>query len=178
MGEFVSCGVICENWYALFVTTGQEDNVKERVLYRFKDNLRVIVPKRSLRERKNGAWHNIIRTLFPGYVLLAGNLDVTDYYNLKNIPGLINLLKSGYDPLKINQKEIEVLSRLIQNDEIIRFSTILEENGSVIVTDGPLKDLQGYIHSIDKRKGRAKVILEFLGELRTVELGVSVLQSV
>jgi len=26
------------NWYALFVITGEEEKVKERILYRFRDN--------------------------------------------------------------------------------------------------------------------------------------------
>lgn len=43
----------CNNWYALFVMTGKEDILKERLQYRLRDkNLRVIVPKRRLREKK------------------------------------------------------------------------------------------------------------------------------
>lgn len=32
-------------WYALFVLTGQEEKVKERIMYRFEDRIRVVVPK-------------------------------------------------------------------------------------------------------------------------------------
>lgn len=164
------------NWYALFVLTGEEDKVKERLLYRFQDKFRIIVPKRKLRERKDGAWHDIVRVLFPGYVLIHGEINIEEYMGFRDVPGLIKLLCSGYEPLKIADHEIDIISRLVINDDIIGFSEVLMENGVVQVIDGPLLSMEGRIVSIDKRKGRAKVRLQFLGEERTVELGVSLLR--
>ena len=164
------------NWYAVFVVTGDEDNVKRRLEYWFQDKFKVFVPKRLLRERKGGIWSDNVRILFPGYVLLKGNIDIEKYYQLKNIPGLLKLLGNGCEPLKIDQQEIEIIYRLAGNDEMIGFSKVMIENGKVIVMDGPLLDMEGYILHIDYRKGRAKVRLDFLGEERTVELGISVLQ--
>ncbi|MCR4436284.1 MAG: antiterminator LoaP [Clostridiales bacterium] len=164
------------DWYALFVITGEEDNVKERLKYRFEDRFRILVPKRRLRERKNGMWHDIIRVLFPGYVLINGTMDNEEYYRLKGVPGLLKLLRAGYDPLRVEYHEMEIINQLICNDETIGFSDVLVENGRVVVVDGPLVSMEGLIAGIDRRKGRAKVILNFMGEPRTVELGISVLQ--
>jgi len=165
-----------KDWYAVFTITGQEDKVKERLQYRFEDRFRVIVPKRKLKERKGGVWSYRIRTLFPGYVLVNGNIGVEEYYRFKNVPGLLRLLRSGYEPSKIDPREMEVINRLICNNETIGFSDVLMENGRVVVVDGPLVSLEGQIISINRRKGRATVRLNFLGETRTVELGISVLQ--
>jgi len=165
------------NWYAIFSPTGEEENVKQRIEYKFLDQFRVIVPKRKIRERKNGQWTIKIRTLFPGYVLINGYLDDEAYYGLKEIPGLIKILKSGNTILNVEKREIEVIQKLIgNNDDIIGFSKVLEVNNKIVVTEGPLASLEGLIESIDKRKGRAKVKLNFLGEPRTVELGISMLQ--
>ncbi|HHV59345.1 MAG TPA: antiterminator LoaP [Clostridiaceae bacterium] len=164
------------NWYALFVITGEEEKVKERILYRFRDELRVLVPKRRLRERKQGKWIHCIKTLFPGYILINGNLDVDGYYRLKGIPGLIRLLRGGHEPLKIPRYEMEIINKLICNDETIGFSNVFVQNGRVVVVDGPLVSQEGIIVSVDHRKGRAKVQLNFLGEPRLVDLGISVLQ--
>lgn len=163
-------------WYALFVLTGEEDNVKERLRYRFEDRYRIVVPKRKLRERKDGTWHDAVRVLFPGYVLVNGQIGIEQYQRFKDVPGLIKLLGSGYEPTRINEREIDIISRLVINDDIIGFSDILVENGAIRVVDGPLLDMEGLIVSIDRRKSRAKVKLHFLGEERTVELGVSVLR--
>ena len=54
-------GTYCDDWYALFVVTGEEEKVKKRLDYRLQGDLRIIVPKRKLRERRNGQWHNVIR---------------------------------------------------------------------------------------------------------------------
>jgi transcription termination/antitermination protein NusG len=165
-----------DNWYALFVETGQEDKVKERISYRMKDKLKILVPKRKFRERKNGIWSDKIRVLFPGYVLLNGFIEREDYDQFYNVPGLYKLLKSGQDPLKIELNEMEIINKLTINNETIEISKILFENGKVKVVDGPLMTLEGQIISIDRRKGRAKVKLDFLGEDRTVELGINILE--
>jgi transcriptional antiterminator NusG len=71
-----------------------------------------------------------------------------------------------------------VLSKLICNNEEIGFSDVLVENGVVRVIDGPLYSLEGIIKSIDHRKQRAKIRLNFLGEERTVDLGISILKPI
>lgn len=166
-------------WYALFVITGDEDNVKERLVYRLKESdLKVVVPKRRLRERKGGIWDTKIRTLFPGYILLNGEIHIKEHELLKNVPGVIKLLGDKGKPAEISWYEMDIITRLICNNEIIGCSNIQVENQKIIVIDGPLLGLDGYIQSIDKRKGRAKVRLNLMGEPRVVELSIAMVQSV
>ena len=165
-------------WYALFVVTGDEDNVKERLQFRLNDsNIRILVPKRRMKERKNGKWEYKVRTLFPGYVLLNGFVGVEEYYFLKGIPGIIKFLMAKHDFLEINEYEMTILNKLICNNEVIGSSEIYMQGNRVIVVDGPLLGLEGYIESIDKRKGRAKVMLNLMGEARIVELSITMVQS-
>lgn len=164
-------------WYALFVESGEEDHVKERLQYKLSNtSLRVLVPKRKMRERKNGKWDYKIRTLFPGYVLLNGSLGVDEYYDMKGTPGIIKLLKDKNGPLEIRENEINIIGKLINDNDIIEISNVFVKNGNVIVTDGPLLGMEGLIEAIDKRKGRVKVRLDFIGEQRLVELSVNMLQ--
>lgn len=164
-------------WYALFVATGQEDDVKERLKFRFDENeLKVLVPKRKMRERKNGKWDYKLRILFPGYVLLNGRIQTDEYYRLKDIPGVIKLLKDKYDPLEIDESEIEIIGKLICNNEVIGISDVYVEGGRISVIDGPLVGMEGLIKAFDRRKGRVKLLLNLLGEPRVVELSVSMVQ--
>jgi transcription termination/antitermination protein NusG len=103
---------------------------------------------------------------------------VEEYYLLGGIPGLIGVLKDTYEPLEIPEQDIAVLRKLICNGEVIDHSSVLVESGKVIVVDGPLLGLEGLIQSIDKRKGRAKVRLNFACEPRLVDLSVSIIQLV
>lgn len=165
-----------DEWHGLFVVTGEEDKVKERVKYRLGEDYTVMVPKRLLKLRKGGIWRVEKKALFPGYVLINGQIDIDTYYRLKNIPNVLRLLKTGNAVASIDSREMTVLSRLICNSEEIGFSNVLLENGRVQVTDGPLFSLEGIIISIDHRKERAKIRLNFLGEERTVDLGISILK--
>jgi transcriptional antiterminator NusG len=168
-----------KSWYVLFVVTGDEDNVKERLTYKLKlSDLKVVVLKRRLRERKGGIWITKIRTLFPGYILLNGEIKIREYELLKNVPGVIRLLGDNSKPVEISWYEMDVIKRLICNNEIIGCSSIKLDNQNIIVIDGPLLGLNGYIESIDKRKGRAKVRLNLMGEPRVVELSIAMVQSV
>lgn len=167
-----------EEWYAIFVLTGEEDNVKERLKYLFKDKFRIFIPKRKLRERKKGSWRYVIRTLFPGYVLVNGSIGINEYYSIKDIPGIIKLLRADDGPLRIDENELEVLNRLTCNNEIIGTSSIFYKDGLVKVIDGPLLSCEGLIESVNTRKGRAKVRLDFLGQERIVELSVSIIKPI
>ncbi len=165
-----------EKWYALFVATGEEDRVKARINYNFKDELIAFVPKRKMRERKNGKWEEKIRLLFPGYVLLNGRINCMVCNLLRDVPGVIRLLSDKDGPQEIHASEIEIIRILTADNEIIESSNICIEGGRVVVVDGPLLGLDGYIRAIDKRKGRVKVVLDLMGEPRTVELSVALVQ--
>jgi len=166
------------DWYALFVKTGDEDNVKDRIKYRNKDKFDIVVPKRILREKKQGIWLNKIRIIFPGYVLVKGHVSIEDYYEFKDIPGIISFIRSGDKLLKIKKDEVFILSKLIHNGETIGFSKAFIENERVKIIEGPLKEMEGYIISINKRKKRAKIKISFMDEERTVELGINFLNLV
>lgn len=163
-------------WHGIFVVTGDEDKVKERIQYRLQEDYTVVVPKRKLKLRKGGIWRAETKVLFPGYVLINGDINTDIYYRLKNIPSILKLLKTGTTVAPIDSREMAVLSKLICNSEEIGFSSVLLENGRVRVVDGPLFSLEGIILSIDHRKERARIRLNFLGEERTVDLGISFLR--
>lgn len=166
-------------FYAVFAVTGDEDNVKKRIEYTFKGaNVRAIVPKRQLRERKNGTWSFRIRNIFPGYVLLQGEIGLIECHVLTRIPGIIKVLRDESGPCIIEPDEIKIIRRLICNGEIIGSSTAFQNGDEITITDGPLTGLEGLISAIDTRKGRAKVCLCFLGEERSVELSIHVIKNV
>jgi Transcription antiterminator len=167
-----------DNWYAIFVYTGEEDNVKQRLSFRIGNELKLVVPKRRLLERKDGKLHEVIRVLFPGYILAQGIITKEIYPKTKNIPGLVKILGDNKLPYRIESYEMEVISHLIQDDEIIGYSRLLEENGRVKVLNGPMMDMEGNILSIDKRKGRAKILVNLCGKECRIDLGIELLKPV
>ncbi|WP_234410583.1 antiterminator LoaP [Caldalkalibacillus mannanilyticus] len=157
--------------------------------------IRVMVPKRKIRERREGKLCEVSKIMLPGYVLLNTYMNIDLYYKLKEIPRcfrLLNINKYNVDyDLKdvenqerqvtcftpIEEKEMALILRLAQYDEEIGFSQVHKENSKVFVRSGPLKGLEGIIKKIDKRKNRAKISLDFMGETQLVDVGIEILDS-
>ncbi len=165
-------------WYALFVSTGQEEKTQQVFDSTFQD-IKALVPKRELRQRKAGKWNIEKKKMFPGYVLLKGNISVEDYYKIKQLPILANFLRDEDGLLEIDKRELRALNILIKdNNENIGISTAYRENEKIKIIDGPLVGLEGSIENIDARKGRAKVRMDFLGETRIVQLGIDFIDKI
>lgn len=166
-----------EAWYAIFVKTGQESKVKERLDYRFHDTPSVFVPKREILERKEGRWHRRIKVLFPGYIFLKGEMNATVLSGLYQVPGLFKLLCTDRLPMVIPKAEVEVFIHLLDENDTIGLSDVWMEGDKISISSGPLLSMQGEIMSVDKRKGRARVKLIFLGEERLVDLGLNMMTA-
>ncbi|MGI6086169.1 MAG: antiterminator LoaP [Acetivibrionales bacterium] len=165
-------------WHAVFVMTGNEETVREKIAYTFKDaDILPVVPKRRINERKNGVWHEKIKPLFPGYILLKGNITIDDYYNLKTVPGILRILKDNNELYRIHPDEIKIIGRLMIDGETIGVSTAYQQGDSIVITDGPLLGMEGLIQSVDNRKGRVRVCLSFLGDKRTVDLSIKLINK-
>lgn len=173
MNQFENRG----KWYALFVLTGQEEKVRERLEYKFKNfELKFIIPKRKLMERKAGKLEEKVRAIFPGYILVNGYIGVEEYYLLAGVPGLLRVLKDNDKPFEISAEDIAVIKKMMCNGEIIEQSSFFVKDGKVVIVDGPLLGLEGLIDSIDKRKRRAKVRINFAGEPKLIDLSIYMIQ--
>ena len=67
-------GYLNKPWFVLFVKSGSEERIRRDLENRFGDELDFYVPKKLMKERKGGKWHNVIRALFPGYILINGEV--------------------------------------------------------------------------------------------------------
>lgn len=183
-------------WYALFVKTGQEALVKALISkYVDESTIKVMVPKRKIKEKRQGKLYETSKIIFPGYVFLNTSMNINLYYKLKQIPKCLHLLNNyqynidyNYDDIKtqdsqnsafspIKKDEIDLILRLVQSNEEVGFSKVYTENCKVVVYSGPLKGLEGIIKKIDKRKNRAKIALNLMGEIKTVDVGIEVITT-
>jgi transcriptional antiterminator NusG len=187
-------GVNIMHWYAYFVETGKEDYIKNNIDSTFdSDFLRCLVPKRKIPEKKNGHSYEVVKPIFPGYILVNTKMNFNTYYKLKEIPRLYELLNyrgiNGkksfeYEPKvdeqdkyfrKINEDEITVLLKLLNKEDVLEFSKIILMNSKVTVKSGPLKNMESIIKKIDKHKNRAKISLGFLNSERTIDVGIDII---
>ena len=164
-------------WYALFVKTGNEDKVKLRLEYRFKGEPEVFIPKYILRELKGGVWRERERVLFPGYVLLRGDMTPQILMQMWYVPDLLKILKMDCLPVSIPNEEVADLFEWLDEDDTIGISEAIMVGDKVSFIQGPLAliSAKGEIISIDKRKGRARVRFHFLGQERVQSFSFNLL---
>lgn len=186
-------------WYALFVETGKEEFVKNMIYKLFRGSLfRAVVPKRKLQERKQGKIYEVCKPLFPGYVLLYAEMNLETYYVLKRVPKYFRILNKHYyqndnsraykvdrdmriivsEPIfsTIDKDEMALILQLIGTNDVIDYSTIYFDDKKVSVVEGPLKRLENYIKNIDKRKKRARIVMDFLGNVITLDVGIDIIE--
>ena len=159
-------------WYAIFVETGQEENFQRLIDMLYPgDDIHILIPKRRLIERRQGRTHEIIKKLFPGYVLIKTVMAADMYYRLSKLPMVYSILKDEYDPVPIRGEEMAVILALTSQGDTIGFSDVYKEGDRIVVANGPLKGLEGIIEKFDARKKRIKVRIQFLGLEKRVDLG-------
>ncbi|AGF56339.1 transcriptional antiterminator NusG [Clostridium saccharoperbutylacetonicum] len=168
-----------EAWYVLFVNTNQEEKVKGILEKEIGDKYKFIIPTRELKERKNGKWHYVRRKLFPGYIFIKTSMNIDMYYKLKNAPGIIRLLRSEDEILTVSEEELNILSMFLSNNDInIGISELYRDKDIIRIISGPLLGLEGQIVKFNFRKCRAKVNINFMNEVRVVELGIELVEKI
>lgn len=163
-------------WHAVFGKTGAEDTIEKYIHYHLDNSeCRTFIPKRRISEVRQGKAYDVVKTLFPGYVLIKTGMDAVKYNIIKSIPPIYSMVSQGGEYCsEIRDEEIETLLNLSENENIIDYSRIIVENSRIHVTSGPLTGMEGLIKKVDKRRGRAKVALNFMGQVKTVDLGVEI----
>lgn len=164
-------------WYALFVITGKEEQVKSEINKSFdKSIVYAIVPKRKVPEKRNGKVCPVIKRIFPGYVLIKTEMNVSIYKKMRTISYLINILGDGSYYTPIDEEEMIPILRLIGEGEVVEFSKVYIEGSKIVVINGPCVGLEGIIKKVDKRKRRAKIELSFGGSSKMVDVGIEILK--
>lgn len=161
-----------DNWYSLFVKTGVENNILDKLANLKIDTLQYHVPKRELKIRQGGSYHIEIKTMFPGYILVHGQLTIDSYSRIKQINDVYTWIHDENGPLQISPKEIIILESLLDRQDVIRMSKVFYMGDKIIIMDGPLIGKEGIIRRVDKRNGRAKIALSMFGDERLIDISV------
>ena len=163
------------NWYVIHTYSGYEDAVEKALRQRIESlNMHdlifdVVVPKESTITIKKGEHVTEKKRLFPGYVLV--DMIVTDesWYVVRNTPNVTGFVGSGTIPVPVRPEEFDVIQKHIKKEEP-KFKINFSVSEQVIISDGPFKNYEGLIDSIDEKKGKLKVLVTIFGRETPVEL--------
>ena len=162
-------------WYAIHTYSGYENavvrNLKQRIeSLGMEDKIfEVVVPKEKKIKMKGGKRTEVEEEIYPGYVLVNMIYDPDSWYVVRNTPRVTGFVGAGVVPVPLEQKEIDSLFGRM-GAKGVKHSIDLVVGESVIITDGPFKELEGRVGEVDEDRGRVKVMVPMFGRETPVEL--------
>jgi transcriptional antiterminator NusG len=165
-------------WYVIFTKTGEEGKLgKILEIFFCKKELKILIPRRKIIERKEKQKTEKIKLLFPGYVFIKTKMCNEVYNRINNIYKFAKLLKEESEPAVVREAEMRIILSLTGNSDLIGFSKGIDVGGRIKIIDGPLKGYEGLIEKIDRRKNRAKIRLNVIGDCRLIDVGIHIIDT-
>ncbi|OGZ58650.1 MAG: transcription termination/antitermination protein NusG [Candidatus Spechtbacteria bacterium RIFCSPHIGHO2_02_FULL_43_15b] len=164
-----------KNWYVLHTYSGYEDAVAQNLKQRIEslgmeDKIfTVLVPKEKKIKIKNGKRQVIEEKIYPGYVLVEMIVTDDSWYVVRNTPRVTGFVGSGTTPIAVSKKEIDILQKRMGVEEPT-YKIDVSVGDAVKITDGPFKDFDGKISSVDSERGKVIVLVSMFGRETPVEL--------
>ena len=162
-------------WYAIHTYSGYEENVSHNLRQRI-DSMdmenkifKILIPTEKKIKIKNGKRKITEEKIFPGYVLVEMMVSDESWYVVRNTPNVTGFIGTGTTPTPLSEKEITGLQKRMGVDEP-KFNIDVTKDSPVLITDGPFKNLEGKVISLDEAKGKIKVLVSMFGRETPVEL--------
>ena len=168
-------GEFGRNWYAVHTYSGYEDavarNLKQRIeSLGMEDKIfSVLVPTEKKIKIKNGKRKVVEEKIYPGYVLVEMIVTDDSWYVVRNTPRVTGFVGAGTTPTPLSGEEMEILQKRMGVEEP-KFKIEVAAGDPVKITDGPFKDFDGKVSSVDEERGKIKVLVNMFGRNTPVEL--------
>ena len=175
-----------KEWYVVNTVTGYEYKVKEKLdmminSMGLQNNIyRVVVPEQKIVEVKNGVKKEKTKKMFPGYVLVEMVMSDEAWYIVRNTQGVTGFIGSsgkGAKPIPLLPNEVDSvlgtmgLSRIDVTKE-------LEAGKKVKILDGPFKDMEGTIESVDMKTQKLNINVDLFGQITSIEVNLQDIESI
>lgn len=163
------------NWYVLHTYSGYEDNVCRNLKQRIESMgmeekiFDVMVPKEKKIKIKNGKRKVVEERIFPGYVLVEMIVTDDSWYVVRNTPNVTGFIGSGTTPTPIADEEMSGIKKRMGVKEP-KYKIDVSVGDIIKIVDGPFKDFDGKIESVDEEKGKIKVLVQMFGRETPIEL--------
>jgi len=162
-------------WYAVHTYSGYEERVAEALRQRV-DSMdmgdkifNILVPVEKRIKIKGGKRKVVVEKIFPGYVLVEMIVTDDSWYVVRNTPNVTGFIGSGIIPVPLKEEEVKAINKRMGVEEP-KYKIDIEIGSPVKVTDGPFKDFEGKVSSVDEAKGRVKVLINVFGRETPLDL--------
>ncbi|OGE19168.1 transcription termination/antitermination protein NusG [Candidatus Daviesbacteria bacterium RIFCSPLOWO2_01_FULL_43_38] len=163
-------------WYVVHTYSGHENKVaaalKQRVESEHLENKirEVLVPTQEKIEIRSGKKETVKEKIFPGYILVKMVLDDNSWLAVRTTQGVTAFIGMGNKPTPIPESEVKSIVNFMTQGAQPTYKQIFSEGDTVKIVDGPFAEFIGKVDSVDKERGKVKVLVSIFGRETPVEL--------
>ena len=168
------------NWYVAHTYSGYENKVKANIEKTIENRhledqiLEVRVPMEEVVEVKNGTKKQVLRKLFPGYVLINMIMNDDTWYVVRNTRGVTGFVGPESKPVPLTEEEMTAMGINMndaEKDEPDQMILVdIEEGDMVNIVSGAWQDKEGIVQSVNSANGTVTVGLDMFGRETAVEI--------
>jgi transcriptional antiterminator NusG len=162
-------------WYVLHTYSGYEENVAQNLKQRIEsldmsDKIfNILIPTEKKIKIKNGKRKVSEEKIFPGYILVEMIVTDESWYVVRNTPNVTGFIGTGTIPTPISDTEVKALQKRMGVEDP-KFTIDVAVGTPVKINEGPFKNMEGKVTSIDEARGKVKVSVSIFGRETPVEL--------
>lgn len=163
-------------WYVVHTYSGHENKVagalKQRVESEHLEHkiIDVLVPTQDKIEIKAGKKENVKEKIFPGYILVKMVLDDASWLAVRTTQGVTSFVGIGNKPTPIPEHEVKTIVKFMTQGATSTFKDVYAINDTIKIIDGPFSEFIGKVDTVDKEKGKVRVLVSIFGRETPVEL--------
>lgn len=160
-------------WYALYTKPHKERQVEATLVER---GIEVYYPTLPVASPRRG--RSAERAFFPCYLFAHVDMDAVGLWALHYLPGMRGVVMFAGQPARVDEKIIAVLrSRLERSNAFDSYGEALEQGDRVVITTGPLADLEAVFDRRLSAAGRVRILVHLLQRWAEVEIDADALRK-
>ena len=165
-------------YYVLWTSTGSEEKTRQMI----RDYVgsayysRIAIPYRKKKYFHGGKASIVKELIFPSYIFIETE-DIEGFVSqIDRFPGFKVVLhtEDGYSP--IYKHEEYILTKMLNNEDVIDISEGYMEGDRIIVTKGPLQGFEGDIKKVIRRRGLVILEMTIFNRTTEVRLGLELIE--
>lgn len=163
-------------WYVVHTASGHENKVALNLRQRIESEhlehkiLDILVPTQDKIEIRSGKKSTVKEKIFPGYILVKMDLDDISWLSVRTTPGVTAFVGIGNKPTPIPEHEVRTIVKYMSQGAAPTYKDVFLVNDTVKIVDGPFADFIGKIDTVDKERGKVRVLVSIFGRETPVEL--------
>ncbi|GHU40345.1 hypothetical protein FACS1894190_07130 [Spirochaetia bacterium] len=170
------------NYYIAQVKTREEEKYIKHFENLYPESeINLYFPKKTVREKVKDKTVIKDKPLIKGYVIVECDERIDIRYIIKRFKeasGFIRFLKTNTDVTKLTGQGKELVLFFIKHKSTGISKVHYNENDRIVIEDGVLKGMEGQIIKVDRRRQRAKILLDICGASMTFEFSFEVVKQI